>query len=130
MPQTVAATPKFDIIGDFNLLGGFDRISLVAAVLLVFTLLLADFFDTMGTMTAIGNQAGLVDRDGNVEGANRILLIDSIAAAAGGAGSVSSNTSYTNAFIRLLSLKGTFFIFGATFIVFQNLPSLLYYRLS
>jgi AGZA family xanthine/uracil permease-like MFS transporter len=48
----------------------------------------------MGTMTAIGNQAGLVDRDGNVEGAERILLIDSLAAAAGGAGSVSSNTSY------------------------------------
>jgi len=79
---------------DFNLLGGFDRISIVAALLLVFTLLLADFFDTMGTMTAIGNQAGLVDRDGNVEGAERILLIDSLAAAAGGAGSVSSNTSY------------------------------------
>ncbi|MSX27656.1 MAG: NCS2 family permease, partial [Actinobacteria bacterium] len=94
MPETIAATPSFGILGDFNLLGGFDRISLVAAVLLVFTLLLADFFDTMGTMTAIGNQAGLVDRDGNVEGANRILLVDSIAAAAGGAGSVSSNTSY------------------------------------
>jgi AGZA family xanthine/uracil permease-like MFS transporter len=94
MPDAIAATPKFDIIGDFNLLGGFDRISLVAAVLLVFTLLLADFFDTMGTMTAIGNQAGLVDRNGNVEGAERILLVDSIAAAAGGAGSVSSNTSY------------------------------------
>jgi AGZA family xanthine/uracil permease-like MFS transporter len=45
-------------------------------------------------MTAIGNQAGLVDRNGNVEGAERILLVDSIAAAAGGAGSVSSNTSY------------------------------------
>jgi AGZA family xanthine/uracil permease-like MFS transporter len=48
----------------------------------------------MGTMTAIGHQAGLVDRNGNVEGAERILLIDSLAAAAGGAGSVSSNTSY------------------------------------
>ena len=94
MPEAVVATPKFDIIGDFNLLGGFDRISIVAALLLVFTLLLADFFDTMGTMTAIGNQAGLVDRDGNVQGAERILLIDSLAAAAGGAGSVSSNTSY------------------------------------
>ena len=84
MPEAIAATPKFDIIGDFNILGGFDRISLVAALLLVFTLLLADFFDTMGTMTAIGKQAGLVDRDGNVEGAERILLVDSIAAAAGG----------------------------------------------
>ena len=94
LPDAVVATPKFDLLGDFNLLGGFDRISLVAAALLVFTLLLADFFDTMGTMTAIGAQAGLVDRDGNVEGAQKILLIDSIAAAAGGAGSASSNTSY------------------------------------
>jgi AGZA family xanthine/uracil permease-like MFS transporter len=48
----------------------------------------------MGTMTAIGNQAGLVDRDGNIQGANRILIVDSIAAAAGGAAGVSSNTSY------------------------------------
>jgi AGZA family xanthine/uracil permease-like MFS transporter len=94
VPEAIVATPKFDIIGDFNLLGGFDRISIVAALLLVFTLLLADFFDTMGTMTAIGNQAGLVDRDGNIKGADRILLVDSLAAAAGGAGSVSSNTSY------------------------------------
>ena len=94
VPDAVVDTPNFAILGDFNLLGGFDRISIVAAALLVFTLLLADFFDTMGTMTAIGQQAGLVDRNGNVEGAERILLIDSIAAAAGGAGSVSSNTSY------------------------------------
>jgi adenine/guanine/hypoxanthine permease len=94
VPDAVVATPDFGILGDFNLLGGFDRISIVAVALLVFTLLLADFFDTMGTMTAIGQQAGLVDRNGNVEGAERILLIDSIAAAAGGAGSVSSNTSY------------------------------------
>ena len=94
LPEAVVATPDFGILGSFNLLGGFDRITLVAASLLVFTLLLADFFDTMGTMTAIGQQAGLVDRNGNIEGANRILLIDSLAATAGGAGSVSSNTSY------------------------------------
>lgn len=45
-------------------------------------------------MTAIGQEAGLVDRDGNVPGAERILLVDSLAAAAGGAAGVSSNTSY------------------------------------
>jgi AGZA family xanthine/uracil permease-like MFS transporter len=45
-------------------------------------------------MTAIGNQAGLVDKNGNIEGANKILIVDSIAAAAGGAAGVSSNTSY------------------------------------
>ncbi len=94
MPESVVATPDFGLLGSFNLFGSFDRVPLITALLLVFTLLLADFFDTMGTMTAIGNQAGLVDRNGNVEGAERILLVDSIAAAAGGAGSVSSNTSY------------------------------------
>jgi AGZA family xanthine/uracil permease-like MFS transporter len=45
-------------------------------------------------MTAIGQESGLVDRDGNVPGAERILLVDSLAAAAGGAAGVSSNTSY------------------------------------
>jgi AGZA family xanthine/uracil permease-like MFS transporter len=63
-------------------------------VLLVFTLLLADFFDTMGTMTAIGAEAGLLDEEGNPPNTKRILIVDSIAAAAGGAASVSSNTSY------------------------------------
>jgi len=91
-------TPRFDTLGlGFNdIFGAFTnpKTGLLAALLLVFTLLLADFFDTMGTMTAIGNQAGLVDKDGNIEGANKILIVDSIAAAAGGAAGVSSNTSY------------------------------------
>ena len=94
----LADAPRFDTLGiGFNdIFGAFTnpKTGMLAALLLVFTLLLADFFDTMGTMTAIGNQAGLVDRDGNIQGANRILIVDSIAAAAGGAAGVSSNTSY------------------------------------
>ena len=94
----LADTPRFDTLGiGFNdIFGAFTnpKTGMLAALLLVFTLLLADFFDTMGTMTAIGNQAGLVDRDGNIQGANRILIVDSIAAAAGGAAGVSSKTSY------------------------------------
>lgn len=90
--------PKFDTLGlGFgDIFGAFTNpnTGFLAALLLVFTLLLADFFDTMGTMTAIGNQAGLTDSKGNVEGANRILIVDSIAAATGGAAGVSSNTSY------------------------------------
>ena len=94
VPSDIIATPDFGLLGSFNLFGSFGRISAISAVLVVFTLLLADFFDTMGTMTAIGHEAGLVDRDGNVPGAERILLVDSIAAAAGGAAGISSNTSY------------------------------------
>ncbi len=94
LPDAIVQTPDFSLLGQFSLLGSFERVGVVAASLLVFTLLLADFFDTMGTMTAIGAEAGLNDEGGSPEGAQRILVVDSIAAAAGGAAGVSSNTSY------------------------------------
>ncbi|GAA3515820.1 NCS2 family permease [Aeromicrobium panaciterrae] len=93
-PDKVFAKPDFGLLGDFNLFDGFERAGAVTACLLVFTLLLADFFDTMGTMTAIGAEAGLNDKDGTPEGAQKILIVDSVAAAAGGAAGISSNTSY------------------------------------
>lgn len=94
LPDKLVATPDFSLLGSFNLLGSFSRISAVAAILLVFTLLLSDFFDTVGTVTAIGHEANLIDREGNVPNNDRILLVDSIAAVAGGASGISSNTSY------------------------------------
>ncbi|HEX6918624.1 MAG TPA: NCS2 family permease [Actinomycetes bacterium] len=94
LPDTWADTPDFGLLGHFSLLGSWDRVGLVAAALLVFTLMLADFFDTMGTMTAIGAEAGLLDETGTPPSAQRILVVDSVAAAAGGAAGVSSNTSY------------------------------------
>ena len=94
LPEKVLEVPDFGLLGHFSLLGSFTKIGIVSAILLVFTLLLADFFDTMGTMVAIGAEGGLLDEDGNPPNSQRILLVDSIAAVAGGAGSVSSNTSY------------------------------------
>ncbi len=81
-------------LGEFSLFGSFERVGVVTALLFVFTLMLADFFDTMGTMTAIGAEAGLNDEDGVPPGTDRILVVDSLAAAAGGMAGVSSNTSY------------------------------------
>ncbi len=92
-PDTIASV-NFGTLGEFSLLGSFSRIGVVAALLIVFTLMLADFFDTMGTMTAIGAEAGLLDEEGNPPRMERILVVDSLAAAAGGAAGVSSNTSY------------------------------------
>ncbi|MFM8447130.1 MAG: NCS2 family permease [Candidatus Nanopelagicaceae bacterium] len=94
LPEKIVATPDFSLLGHFNLLGSFSKISAIAAILLVFTLLLSDFFDTVGTVTAIGHEAGLIDKDGNVPNNDKILLVDSIAAVAGGASGISSNTSY------------------------------------
>ncbi|QIG41640.1 NCS2 family permease [Nocardioides anomalus] len=94
LPDDVFSTPHFDTLGHFSLLGSWDQIGVVSTLLLIFTLMLADFFDTMGTMTAIGAEAGLLDEDGIPPGTERILIVDSLAAAAGGAAGVSSNTSY------------------------------------
>ncbi|WP_125776221.1 NCS2 family permease [Antribacter gilvus] len=94
LPGQVVAAPDFSLLGQFSLFGSFEKIGAVAVILLVFTLLLADFFDTMGTMVAIGGEAGLLDKEGNPPRTQQILVVDSLAAVAGGAGSVSSNTAY------------------------------------
>jgi adenine/guanine/hypoxanthine permease len=94
IPDSIVATPDFSLLGQFSLFGSFEKIGIVAVVLLVFSVMLADFFDTMGTMVAVGGEAGLLDAEGNPPRTRQILVVDSLAAVAGGAGSVSSNTSY------------------------------------
>ncbi|MCU1587557.1 MAG: Xanthine/uracil/vitamin permease [Frankiales bacterium] len=94
LPSDVVGSPDLHLLGHFSLFGGFDRVGVVAAVLLVFTLMLADFFDTMGTIVGVGAEAGLLDEEGQLPGSERVLLVDSLAAAAGGASSVSSATTY------------------------------------
>jgi adenine/guanine/hypoxanthine permease len=94
LPDKIVGVPDFGLLGHFSLFGAFERVGVLAAVLFVFTLMLADFFDTMGTMTAIGAEAGLLDKEGVPPNSQRILVVDSVAAAAGGAAGVSSNTSY------------------------------------
>ncbi len=69
-------------------------IPFLTVALIVFSLMLSDFFDTMGTVIGVGEEGGLLDKDGNLPGIGRVLLVDSIAAIAGGLGSTSSNTTY------------------------------------
>jgi AGZA family xanthine/uracil permease-like MFS transporter len=94
VPDEVVSTPDLSLIGNFSLFGGFDRIGVLAALLIVFSLMIADFFDTVGTVTAVGAEGNLLDENRNLPKSQPVLLIDSLAAAAGGAGSVSSNTTY------------------------------------
>ncbi|MCI6585434.1 MAG: NCS2 family permease [Mobiluncus sp.] len=86
--------PSFGSLGQIDFFGGFAKMGVVAAILVIFSLMLADFFDTMGTMVAIGEEGGLLDKEGNPPRTKSILIIDSLAAVAGGLGGVSSNTSY------------------------------------
>ena len=57
------------------------------SLLIVFSLLVVDFFDTMGTMTAVGEEAELNDEQGIPENSQEILIVDSVSAMAGGVAS-------------------------------------------
>ena len=90
----IFSLPDFSLLGQFDLVGALMNIGPITLVLLVFTVLLADFFDTMGTMVAVGHEARLNDKDGNPPKSKQILIVDSVAAIAGGVGSISSNTAF------------------------------------
>ncbi|MFC9943870.1 NCS2 family permease [Streptomyces pratensis] len=94
VPDKPIAAPDFGLLGQFDLLGSFGQISVLTVVLLIFTLILSDFFDTMGTVVGVTAEAGLLDERGQVPGLGRVLLIDGAAAVAGGAASSSSATTY------------------------------------
>ena len=86
--------PDFATLFTVDPIGGITAAGVIGASVIVFSLLLADFFDTMGTMVGVASGAGLVDQDGDIPHSQRILVVDSAAAIAGGIGGVSSNTSF------------------------------------
>ncbi|HET6474808.1 MAG TPA: NCS2 family permease [Thermoleophilia bacterium] len=93
LPTDVVAAPDFSLIGAFDF-GAISKMGITAAVLWIFSLMLSDFFDTMGTLVGVGGQAGYLDKKGDLPQVNRPLMVDSVAAIAGGAVSASSATTY------------------------------------
>ncbi len=98
LPAAVVAAPDFStFFAPFQQVKGGIAILQVftpALLLAVFAIMMTDFFDTMGTVISVGEQAGFVDQQGNVPGLKRILLVDSAAAATGGLFGASSITTY------------------------------------
>ena len=93
VPSSVVGLPDLSLVGDVSL-GAFTRLPVIAVTLLVFTLVLANFFDAMGTMTGLGRQAGLLDDRGQLPNVGRALVVEGAGAVAGGAASSSSNTVF------------------------------------
>src|SRR5215210_4791914 len=92
-PGDVYETPDLSLLGNFNF-DAFTELAFISAVVWAFSLFLADFFDTMGTLVGVGKQAGYLDEEGRMEEIRKPLLVDSLAAVAGGAASTSSATTY------------------------------------
>ncbi|WP_241982293.1 NCS2 family permease [Cryobacterium ruanii] len=93
LPTRVVALPDLGLIGQVSF-GAFERIGMLAAVMLVFTLVFTNFFDAMGTMTGLASEAGLADKDGKFPRLKSALIVEGIGAVAGGATSASSNTVF------------------------------------
>jgi len=93
IPTAIVQPPDLSTFGrlDFGLVA---KLGVVTAVLVTFSIMLSDFFDTMGTIIGVGGKGGFLDARGRLPGANRVLLVDSIGAGLGGLANASSNTTY------------------------------------
>ncbi|CAM3395974.1 NCS2 family permease [Mycobacterium frederiksbergense] len=87
------ALPDLSLVGEFSL-DSFGRIGILAAVMLVFTLVFTNFFDAMGTFTGLSRQAGVADEHGNFPRLQSALVVEGAGAVVGGAASASSNTVF------------------------------------
>jgi len=98
LPTGIVANPDFStFLAPFQQVeGGLAVLQIFTPALLfaVFAVMLTDFFDTMGTVLSVGEQAGFADADGKVPGIRNILLVDSAAASVGGLFGASSITTY------------------------------------
>ncbi|WP_460774596.1 NCS2 family permease [Microbacterium sp. GXF7504] len=93
LPAQLLSIPDLSLVGQVSF-GSFERIGVLAATMLVFTLLFTNFFDAMGTMTGLSREAGLADADGNFPRLKSALIVEGVGAVVGGATSSSSNTVF------------------------------------
>ncbi len=93
IPEQVVAAPDFSLVGAFSF-GFISKLGLIAAGVAVFSVMLSDFFDTVGTAVGLGDEAGYLQPDGTLPRMNKVLFVDSVSAAAGGAVSASSATTF------------------------------------
>ena len=93
LPTAIVRWPDFSTLGRLDF-GVVARLGVITAVLVTFSIMLSDFFDTIGTIIGVGGKGGFLDGQGRLPGAERVLLVHSLGAVAGGLANSSSNTTY------------------------------------
>ncbi|NGO80694.1 NCS2 family permease [Streptomyces sp. YC504] len=89
----LVSSPDFGLFGEVSF-SGIGDISAITVGVIVFTLVLAGFFDAIGTIIGIGQQAGLADKDGKMPGLNKALAIDGAGGIVGGVAGASGQTVF------------------------------------
>ncbi|MGQ9779698.1 MAG: NCS2 family permease [Bacillota bacterium] len=93
IPREIIAFPRaehFKTFFQFDLAGALQ----VGLIGIILSFMVTDFFDTMGTVVAVGGEGGFLDKQNRLPGLNRVLLVDAMAAVVGGAFGCSSVTTY------------------------------------
>jgi AGZA family xanthine/uracil permease-like MFS transporter len=93
LPSSLVSVPDLSLVGQVSF-GSFERIGVLAALMLVFTLVFTNFFDAMGTMTGLSKEAGLANEKGDFPRIKSALIVEGVGAVAGGFTSSSSNTVF------------------------------------
>jgi AGZA family xanthine/uracil permease-like MFS transporter len=96
VPTRVLSLPDFSLVGKFSF-GFVAKLGILGAALAVFSFLLSDFLDTVGSVIGLAGEAGFLTPDGKLPRMRRVLLVDSLSAVAGGVCSSSSATTYIEA---------------------------------
>ncbi|WP_461167809.1 NCS2 family permease [Tsukamurella serpentis] len=94
LPASLGGLPDLSLVGEVDVFGAFTRIGVLAASVLVFALVLSNFFDAMGTITGLTKEADLMRPDGTVPNIGKALAVEGAGAIVGGGASASSNTVF------------------------------------
>ena len=86
--------PDLSLVGAISFGFDFGKVSIIALVMIVFTLVFSNFFDAMGTMTGLAKEAGLADEKGDFPRIKSALIVEGVGAVVGGATSSSSTTVF------------------------------------
>lgn len=90
----IVALPDLSLIGRVDFAFDLQRVSVVALIMFVFTLLFSNFFDAMGTMTGLAKEADLADEKGDFPRIKSALVVEGVGAIVGGGTSSSSATVF------------------------------------
>lgn len=87
------SSPDFSLIGEVEF-GGWGEVGAMTVGMIVFTLVLAGFFDAMATIIGVGTEANLADEKGRMPGLSKALFIDGAGGAIGGVAGGSGQTVF------------------------------------
>jgi AGZA family xanthine/uracil permease-like MFS transporter len=93
IPKSFFSAPDLSTFGKFDFTAVI-KLGLLPALMLIFSVMLSDFFDTLGSVIGLGTEGKFLNEKGNLPRINRVLLVDSLSAVMGGVSSSSSVTTY------------------------------------